>query len=113
MTAKRSNGHGFMDRHLATIVMVSLVFAGQIAGYAILQNKVGGLEDRTKDNVNRSEHTDLLRRTEILERELVPRSEHQLRDAELNKRLDVIHEDIKEIRDKVEIIDNRQRGIGR
>lgn len=106
--ASKSDGN-FFDRHLGTVVMVALLFIGQIAGYSVLQARVNSLEDQTKDSVKRSEHTDLLRRTENLETELVPRSEHILRDQELNKRLDTIQIDVKEIRDRVETIDSRQR----
>ena len=100
----------FFDRHLGTVVMVGVLIVGQITGYALLQARVNSLEDNNKDTVHRSEHAELERRTAILEQELVPRSEHMLRDTELNKRLDEIQSNVKEIRDRVEIIDNRGRG---
>lgn len=96
----------FFDRHLGTVVMVSILFFGQIASYAVLQSRVNTLERVADDSVKQSEHKDLLRRTETLERELVPRSEHLLRDAELNKRLDQIQESIREVQDR---LDNRAR----
>lgn len=89
--------------------MVTVLLAGQIASFAVLQSRVSGLEDAARDSVKRSEHLDLTRRTEMLEKELVPRSEHLLRDTELNKRLDQIQDDVKDIRSRVEAIDNRQR----
>lgn len=89
--------------------MVAILLAGQIASFAVLQVHVSNLEESSHDNVKRTEHMDLLRRTETLEKELVPRTEHMYRDAELNKRLDAIQENIKEVRDKVDAIDSRQR----
>jgi hypothetical protein len=107
MPSTHKNGAGnFFDRHLGTVVMVSVLFFGQIASYAVLQSRVNTLEEMTKDTVKQSEHKDLLRRTEMLEKEVVPRSEHLLRDAELNKRLDQIQESIREVQDR---LDNRAR----
>jgi len=103
------NGTGFVDRHLATVITVVILLGGQIASFAVLQSRVNYLEDQTKDVVRRSEHTEITRRVEALETQLVPRSEHLLRDTELNKRLDQIQDSIKEVRDRVEIIDSRQR----
>lgn len=113
MTVK-SHGN-FFDRHLGTVVTVAVLFFGQIATYAVLQSRVNNLEDLTKDTVKQSEHKDTVRRIETLEykfaQDVVPRSEHTLRDADLNKRLDEIKDNVKEIRDRVEIIDNRGRGV--
>jgi hypothetical protein len=67
-----------------------------------LQSRVNALEELRADTVKSSEHKDLLRRVEILEVELVPRSEHLLREAELSKRLDEIQQSIREVQDRLD-----------
>lgn len=42
---------------------------------------------------------ELRRRTEILEKDLVPRSEHLMRDEQLNKRLDLMQDQIKNVQE--------------
>lgn len=84
MTAHSTN---FWDRNLGTIVMIIIVLAGQISSYAVLTARVTALEEKTKSHVSISEHDDLIRRVELLEKDMVPRSEHLLRDEQLNIRL--------------------------
>lgn len=102
MTTKPTNGGNFFDRHLGTVVMVAVLFAGQIATFAVLQARVNSIDELLKDTVRQSEYKDTVRRTEKLEIELVPRQEHLLRDAELNKRLDQIQESIREVQDRLD-----------
>lgn len=99
----------FLDRHLGTVLTVALLFTGQVASFAILQARVNTLELSVAGSVSRSEHMDANRRIEVLEHELVPRSEHLLRDTELNKRLDEINDSIKDVRARLEVIDSHQR----
>lgn len=100
----------FIDKHLATIVMLFVMITGQVAGFAVLQSRVTTVEAGQADIVRRSEHMDVVRRVDSLEKEVVPRNEHLLRDTELNKRLDEIQDSIKDVRDRIEVIDNRQKG---
>lgn len=103
MTAKRNhhgngngNGNGssfgFWDRHLGTVVFGIVLVAGQVGAFAVLQSRVTMIEMRQSDTITKSQHDDLVRRTASLENELVPRSEHLLRDEQLNARLKNIEE---------------------
>lgn len=76
------------------LVFVGMMISG-VGGYFTLQTRNEELERRVLN----------------LEKDLVPRSEHMLRDQELNKRLDQIQEDIKDVKTRVEIIDNRERSV--
>jgi len=67
--------------------MVTILLAGQISGYSILTARVSALEERTKSMISSTEYQDLQRRVELLEKDTVPRSEHLLRDEQLNARL--------------------------
>lgn len=95
-----------MDRHFGSMLWLVILAISQCASFAVLEFKVNALDETAKsalmDSVKQSEHKDLLRRVENLERELVPRSEHLLRDAELNKRLDQIQESIREVQDRLD-----------
>lgn len=97
----KMNHSGFFDRHLGTIVIAALVVAGWGSTFSVMQSRLGALEDNYKDMVHRSEHVDAVRRIDVLEKELVPRSEHLIRDEELNKRLDMIQEQLKLVQEDV------------
>lgn len=102
---KEQNGramqNSFADKHLNTIVIAILVVAGWIANFAIMQARLGSLEEVSHDMVHRSEYIDALRRVDVLEKELVPRSEHLIRDEQLNKRLDIIQDQLKIVQEDV------------
>ncbi len=103
MTHKRPTNHqpGFFDKHLGTVVVGVLVVAGWVSTFTMMQSRLGFLEDEYKDVVHRSEHVETVRRIDVLEKELVPRSEHLIRDDQLNKRLDMIQEQIKLMQEDV------------
>lgn len=86
-------------------MFAGVLASGQIAVFAVLQNRVSNVELRQNDSVNKSQHEDLVRRVAVLETELVPRSEHLLRDEQLNARL-------KNIEESMHSIDNRLNDIG-
>lgn len=99
--AKMSHQNGFFDRHLGTIVVGALVVIGWASTFAMMQSRLTALEENYKDVVHRSEHIEITRRVDVLERELVPRSEHLIRDEQLNKRLDMIQDQIKLVQEDV------------
>lgn len=121
MTAKRNhhgngngNGNGgafgFWDRHLGTVVFGIVLVAGQVGAFAVLQSRVTMIEMRQSDTVSKTQHDDLTRRTAILEGELVPRSEHLLRDEQLNARLKNIEESTHSIDERLnQIIRERDK----
>ena len=102
--ATNTNGKSFFDRHFGSVLMIIVLFVGQVAEYAILQSRVAALEDRSRDFITQAEYKDISRRIEVLETELVPRSEHLLRDAELNKRLDGIQDSLTRLEDRLNLL---------
>lgn len=90
MTTRKSNG---VSQYVPMMLLGLGMLVPGIGGYFRLQ----------------TQNEELERRVLLLERDIVPRSEHLLRDAELNKRLDQIQENIREIKNHVEAIDERQR----
>lgn len=93
--------HSFWDRHLATVVFGIVLMMGQVGAFAVLQSRVASLESRQQDSTSKSQHDDLVRRVQGLETELVPRSEHLLRDEQLNARLKNIEESVHSIDDRL------------
>lgn len=93
--------HNFWDRHLATVVFGLVLLMGQVGAYAVLQSRVASLETRQQETTSKSQHDDLVRRVQGLETELVPRSEHLLRDEQLNARLKNIEESVHSIDDRL------------
>lgn len=94
--------------------MCALIVAGWVSNYSINANKISNLEDAMKtigialdkDFVHRSEHIEVQRRVDKLEVELVPRSEHLLRETELNKRLDIMQDQLKGIQEDINQVKN-------
>lgn len=91
----------FWDKHLGTFIFCGVLAATQIAIFSVLQNRVAIMETRQIDFVVKSSHEDLTRRVMSLETELVPRSEHLLRDEQLNARLKNIEESVHSIDDRL------------
>jgi hypothetical protein len=106
---KMSQSPGILDRHLGTIVVGALVILGWASTFAMMQSRLSALEDNYKDVVHRSEHVEITRRVDVLEKELVPRSEHLIRDEQLNKRLDMIQDQIKSMQEDVGVIKTEVR----
>lgn len=95
----------FVDRHFGTIVMIVALFVAQISIYAVLQSRVVSLEEHSHDYITQGEHKDLQRRTEMLEAQIVPRSEHIAMDVAMNKRLDEIALGIRELQARIDRLD--------
>lgn len=98
--------NNFWDKHLGTFIFCGVLAATQIGIFSVLQNRVAIMETRQLDFVIKPQYDDLVRRVASLEVELVPRSEHILRDDQLNARL-------KNIEDSVHSIDDRLNQIQR
>jgi archaellum component FlaC len=107
--AEKLHNPGFFDRHLGTIVVAALVVIGWASTFTMMQSRLGVLEENYKDVVHRSEHAEVTRRIDTLEKELVPRSEHLIRDDQLNKRLDMIQDQIKSVQEDVAMIKTEVR----
>lgn len=80
---KKDVDRSFFEKHFATLVMVGITAMGLVANFTLMGSKVD----------------ELRRRTEILEKDLVPRSEHLMRDEQLNKRLDLMQDQIKNVQE--------------
>lgn len=102
-------GETFWDRHLGTFVFGAVVLLGQVGAFAIVQNRVSTLETRQLDTVTKSQHDDAVRRIASLETELVPRSEHILRDEQLNTRLKNIEEAVHSIDERLNQLQMRDQ----
>lgn len=101
MPQRRSAIDHFWDKHLGTLIFCGVLVATQIGIFSVLQNKVSILETRQSEYVYKGQFDDLVRRTAFLESELVPRSEHILRDEQLNTRLKNIEESVHSIDDRL------------
>lgn len=102
----------FWDRHLGTFVFGAVLLLGQVGAFAVIQNRVTTLESRQLDTTTKSQHEDLARRVASLETELVPRSEHNLRDEQLNTRLKNIEEAVHSIDERLNQLQMHDTALG-
>lgn len=108
MSMYRSN---FWERNALWLVTAIVSLLGYAAVFAVTADRVTTLEERSKEFVVSSQHKDLERRVESLETEVVPRSEHLLRDEDLNKRLDGIQSSITSLQTQMNSVQTQLNGI--
>lgn len=99
----------FFERHFGTLIIVGAMTIAQVAEYAILQARVAALEGEQKNSITSVQHEDLTRRVVALESEVVPRSEHLLRDEQLSLRLKNIEDQLHVMNENLVDIQASQR----
>lgn len=110
---RRDMQGSFFERHFGTLVIVGAMTLAQVAEYSILQARVTTLEGEQKNSITAAEHGDLARRVVGLESEMVPRSEHLLRDEQINIRLKSIEDEMHVMNQSLTDMQAQQRRNGK
>lgn len=107
------DSRSFLDKNFGTLVILGAMIIAQVAQYAILISRVNALEGNQPNFASQTQHADLARRVAGIESEMVPRSEHLLRDEQLNTRLKSIEDQLHVMNESLVDIQSTQRRSSR